>query len=60
MAGKLLRAVSLDPDYVLVLLLAWNRSHCDPPLPDDEVQKIFARICRTEAKRTEANNAAQQ
>jgi hypothetical protein len=59
MAGKLLRAVSLDPDYVLVLLLAWNTCHCDPPLPEEEVQKIFARICRAEARRlrVEADNA---
>jgi Bifunctional DNA primase/polymerase, N-terminal len=55
MAGKLLRAVSLDPDYVLILLLAWNRSHCDPPLPDDEVREIFDRICKREIKRAEAN-----
>src|SRR6516162_2106360 len=57
MAGKLLRAVSLDPDYVLILLHAWNRSHCDPPLPADEVEDIFNRICKREAKRWEADNA---
>jgi hypothetical protein len=51
MAGKLLRAVSLDPDYVLILLLAWNARHCDPPLPEDEVVDIFNRICRREIKR---------
>jgi hypothetical protein len=57
MAGKLLRAVSLDPDYVLILLLDWNARHCDPPLPDDEVQDIFDRICKREIKRWEAENA---
>jgi hypothetical protein len=61
MAGKLLRAVSLDPDYVLILLHAWNRSHCDPPLPEHEVQVIFNRICKREIKREikrwEADNA---
>jgi hypothetical protein len=57
MAGKLLRAVSLDPNYVLVLLLDWNARHCDPPLPENEVEDIFARICKSEIKR-EADNAA--
>jgi hypothetical protein len=57
MAGKLLRAVSLDPDYVLVLLLDWNARHCDPPLREDEVEDIFKRICKSETKR-EAENAA--
>ena len=53
MAGKLLRAVSLDPDYVLILLLDWNARHCDPPLPEHEVQDIFDRICKREAQRLE-------
>jgi hypothetical protein len=57
MAGKLLRAVSLDPDYVLILLHAWNACHCDPPLPEHEVQDIFDRICKREIKRWEAKNA---
>ena len=57
MAGKLLRAVSLDPDYVLILLLDWNARHCDPPLPDDEVEKIFNYVCEREAKRLEARHA---
>jgi hypothetical protein len=57
MAGKLLRAVSLDPDYVLILLLDWNARHCDPPLTEHKVQEIFDRICEREAKRWEAENA---
>jgi len=56
-AGKLLRAVSLDPDYVLVLLLAWNARHCDPPLPEHKVQEIFDRICKREIQRLEADHA---
>jgi hypothetical protein len=56
-AGKLLRAVSLDPDFVLTLLHDWNACHCDPPLPANEVEDIFARICKSEIKR-EAENAA--
>jgi len=56
--GKLLRAISLDPGFVLTLVLAWNQSHCDPPLPADEVEDIFERICKSEIKRREAENAA--
>jgi hypothetical protein len=57
-AGKLLRAVSLDPDFALTLLHAWNVCHCVPPLPVDEVEDIFERICKSEIKRREAENAA--
>jgi hypothetical protein len=57
MAGKLLRAVSLDPDYVLILLHAWNARHCDPPLPEHEVQEVFDRVCKREIKRWKADNA---
>jgi Bifunctional DNA primase/polymerase, N-terminal len=56
-AGKLLRAVSLDPSFALTLVLAWNRSHCDPPLPEDEVEDIFDRICKREIKRLESDHA---
>jgi hypothetical protein len=56
-AGKLLRAISLDPDFVLTLVLDWNACHCDPPLPDDEVEKIFNYVCEREAKRLEARHA---
>jgi hypothetical protein len=58
MAGKLLRAVSLDPDYVLVLLLAWNARHCDPPLAEHKVQEIFDRICKREINRLGGNHGA--
>jgi hypothetical protein len=55
-AGKLLRAISLPPDFVLVLLQAWNAQHCDPPLDEHEVQEIFERICEREFKREEASH----
>src|SRR5262249_53985814 len=35
-AGKLLRAHSPPPAFVLVLPHAWNAQHCTPPLPDDK------------------------
>jgi Bifunctional DNA primase/polymerase, N-terminal len=50
-AGKLLRAISLDPAFVEALVHAWNACHCDPPLPEQQVQKIFDRICKKEADR---------
>jgi Bifunctional DNA primase/polymerase, N-terminal len=56
-AGKLLRAVSLDPAFVATLVHDWNVCHCDPPLPEREVQAIFDRICEREIKRLEAGHA---
>jgi hypothetical protein len=56
-AGKLLRAVSLDPAFVATLVHDWNECHCDPPLPEREVQDIFDRICKLEIKRLEASRA---
>jgi hypothetical protein len=56
-AGKLLRAVSLDPAFVATLVHDWNVCHCDPPLPEHEVQAILDRICEREIKRLEADHA---
>jgi hypothetical protein len=56
-AGKLLRAISLDPAFVATLVHDWNLCHCDPPLPEDEVQGIFNRICRHERQRLEGDHA---
>ena len=56
-AGKLLRAISLDPAFVATLVHDWNTCHCDPPLPEHEVQAIFNRICRRERQRLEADHA---
>jgi len=43
--GHLLRR-EVDLDVVLELMLAWNRSHCRPPLPDDEVARVVHSIAR--------------
>jgi hypothetical protein len=56
-AGKLLRAISLDPRFVATLVHDWNVCHCDPPLPEQQVQDIFNRICRKERERLEADHA---
>ena len=50
LAGHLLRKDVLAP-VVLELLLAWNRSNCEPPLPDAEVAKIVTSIARRELQR---------
>lgn len=34
----------VDPAVALELVLAWNRSRCEPPLPDDEVERVVASI----------------
>jgi hypothetical protein len=57
MAGKLLRAVSLDPAFVATLVHDWNACHCDPPLPEHKVQTILDSICEREIKRLEADHA---
>jgi Bifunctional DNA primase/polymerase, N-terminal len=56
-AGKLLRAISLDPAFVATLVHDWNACHCNPPLPERAVQDIFNRIADREARRLEADHA---
>jgi hypothetical protein len=50
LAGHLLRR-RVDPFVVLSFLLSWNRTHCRPPLTDEEVGKIVDNIARREAIR---------
>jgi putative DNA primase/helicase len=50
-AGKLLRAVSIDPAFALTLVHAWNETHCAPPLAPGEVVQIFDRLARRQAAR---------
>lgn len=45
LAGHLLWH-GVDPDVVLEMLLAWNRSRCAPPLSDDEVARVVESITR--------------
>jgi hypothetical protein len=52
-AGKLLRAVSLDPRFAYGLLHAWNQTFCRPPLSDHTIRQIFERIAEAEAERLE-------
>jgi hypothetical protein len=56
-AGKLLRAVSLDPAFVATLVLDWNACHCRPPLSEREVMVIFNRIANREIARLENSHA---
>jgi hypothetical protein len=53
LAGHLLHR-GVDLDVTLELLLAWNRTHCRPPLPDEEVVSVaqsIARLHEPEAER---------
>lgn len=40
----------VDLPVVLELMLAWNRMHCRPPLPDDEVAHVVESVARTHAR----------
>jgi len=42
----------VDLDVVLELMLAWNRTHCRPPLPDEEVAQVVQSIARTHERGT--------
>lgn len=44
----------VDLDVVLELMLAWNRTHCRPPLPDDEVAQVVQSIARTHERNASA------
>jgi bifunctional DNA primase/polymerase-like protein len=56
-AGKLLRAISLDPAFVSVLVHDWNARHCRPPLSERAVAEILDRIANREIARLENVNA---
>ncbi|HEX8011513.1 MAG TPA: bifunctional DNA primase/polymerase [Casimicrobiaceae bacterium] len=43
----------VDREVVLELLLAWNRTRCDPPLTDDEVARTVASIAGLHMRRHE-------
>jgi hypothetical protein len=42
----------VDPDVVMELMLAWNRTRCRPPLNDEEVIETVRSIERTHARET--------
>jgi Bifunctional DNA primase/polymerase, N-terminal/Primase C terminal 1 (PriCT-1) len=50
LAGHLLRR-SVDPLVVLEMLLGWNATRCRPPLAEDEIIGIVARITERELER---------
>jgi hypothetical protein len=50
LAGHLLRR-GVDIDVVIAAVRGWNAMHCVPPLADDEVMKILARIAYRETLR---------
>jgi hypothetical protein len=54
LTGHLLRH-EVDVDVVRELMLAWNRSHCRPPLSDDEVAQVVSSIARLHQRTLEAD-----
>jgi hypothetical protein len=54
-AGHLLRYY-VDPRVALELLLAWNATHCQPPLPRSEVIRTVDSIAGKELKRRVEND----
>ena len=48
--GHLLRR-HVDPHVVRELLIGWNATHCEPPLPLDELGRTFESICARELRR---------
>lgn len=52
LAGNLLWN-GVDPEVALELLLAWNRTRCRPPLPDDEVVRVVQSIARAHGREGE-------
>ena len=40
----------IDPAVARELMLCWNRVHCRPPLPDEEVSRTVESISRTHAR----------
>lgn len=51
-AGKLL-AHGLEFDMARTLLVAWNRTYCQPPLSHHELKQIFERVVRAELRKLE-------
>lgn len=49
-AGHLLRRY-VNPSLTLQLMLAWNRSHCSPPLSENEVKKTVNSVAKAELRR---------
>jgi hypothetical protein len=43
----------VDAEVALELLAAWNREHCEPPLPAEEVARIVESIARLHERRSE-------
>ncbi len=53
LTGHLLRR-DVDLDVVHELMIAWNRTHCRPPLPDSEVAQVVQSIARVHERGSSA------
>jgi hypothetical protein len=43
----------VDPQVVLELMLAWNRTRCRPPLSDEEAARVVESIVRLRGRAPE-------
>jgi hypothetical protein len=55
LTGYLLRR-RVDPSITRELLHSFNVTHCEPPLPGKDVERIVSSICGREPKKREAGN----
>lgn len=55
-AGKLLGPAQMPPAEALLVLKVWNQTHCQPPLPDKQIEKIVNSIANKEAEKTKHTN----
>ena len=55
LAGYLLRRW-VDPQLALALVAAWNRTHCQPPLGEDEVARVVDSVAGRELRRRQGAN----
>jgi hypothetical protein len=51
LAGYLFRIRSLHPEVAAEVVRLWASTRCQPPLPEDEVQKTLHSVARTELAR---------
>ena len=48
LAGSLIARRNIPKEQILAFVQTWNRTNCDPPLPDDEIQIMVENLHRSE------------
>lgn len=49
LAGSLISRRNIPRDQIILFLNTWNQEHCQPPLPEIEIQKMVDSLYATEA-----------